>query len=118
MECVDCHMGAEADHGFEPATSTCQGCHPSATSFDYKRVQTVTDSLAFELGELLLAAGLIDENSPDGHPIVNSAPEDQGIALWNWLYVAHEDQSHGVHNPAYTRALLEEGLARMASSVP
>ena len=71
-----------------------------------------------ELGAALLALNLINENSPDGHPTVTSAPEDQGIALYNWLYVAHEDQSMGVHNPAYARALLQDGLARLAPPPP
>jgi len=114
--CVDCHMGEGRDHHFEPEVDRCQRCHPTATSFDYKRVQTVTDSLSVALGDSLLAHGLINENGPDGHPIVSQAPEDQGIALWNWIYVTHEDKSGGVHNPAYAHALLEEGLARFGAT--
>jgi formate-dependent nitrite reductase cytochrome c552 subunit len=114
--CVDCHMGDTADHHFEPALATCQRCHPEATSFDYKGVQTEIEDLGHQLGALLLAANLINENSEDGHPTVTSAPEDQGIALYNWLYVMHEDKSMGVHNPDYARALLEEGLSRMGAS--
>ena len=111
--CVDCHMGENRDHHFEPELSTCQDCHPSAGSFDVGRVQTVVDSLVNELGERLLALDLIDENGPDGHAIVSEAPEDHAIALWNWIYVAHEDHSHGVHNPDYAKALLEDSLARL-----
>jgi hypothetical protein len=114
--CVDCHMGEGLDHHFEPAVATCQGCHPDAKNFDYKGVQTEIEALTDELGELLLAAGLINENSEDGHPIVTSAPEDDAIALWNWIYVAHEDKSHGIHNPDYARALLEDGLTRMGAA--
>ena len=106
-------MGEENNHTFEPDEDTCQQCHPSATDFDYMGVQTEVDSLGNVLGDLLLTAGLIDENTEDGHPTVSSAPEDQAIALWNWLYVMHEDQSHGVHNPDYAKALLEDGIARM-----
>jgi len=115
--CVGCHMGEGLDHHFEPAIATCQRCHPEATDFDYHGVQTEIEALTDQLGELLLNAGLINENSPDGHPIVTSAPEDQGIALYNWLYVAHEDKSIGVHNPDYARALLQEGLTRLGATL-
>jgi len=116
--CVDCHMGEGREHLFEPDQANCIGCHPDIESyddFDYKMVQTEIDSLATVLGDLLLNATppLINENSEDGHPIVTSAPTDQAMALWNWLYVAHEDKSNGVHNHDYAKALLEDGIARM-----
>jgi hypothetical protein len=111
--CNGCHMGEGADHTFEPDVDRCQECHMGAEDFDIENRQTNTAALIDQLGELLLAAKLIDENSEDGHPIVTEAPEDQAIALWNWLYVAHEDKSLGVHNPAYSQALLEDGIARM-----
>ena len=113
--CVDCHMGDGRDHHFEPDVATCQRCHPDATNFDYNGVQSEVAGMIFDLGELLVAAGLIDENTEDGHPIVSEAPEDQAVALWNWILVAHEDKSFGVHNPEYTKALLEEGLTRMGA---
>lgn len=116
--CVGCHMGEGRDHHFEPELDTCRDCHPDATSFDYHGVQSLVDSLTFELGELLVQAGLINENSEDGHPIVEEAPEDQAIALYNWIYVSHEDKSHGVHNADYATALLKEGLARMTAPGP
>lgn len=111
--CVDCHMGENRSHTFEPEVATCQQCHPGASSVDVDSVQTKIAALADSLGEKLVAAGLIDENSPDGHPIVTSAPEAQARALWNWIYVAHEDKSLGVHNADYTRALLEYGLEQI-----
>jgi len=111
--CVHCHMGEGRTHTFEPELETCQKCHAGATDFDYEMVQTDTAALADSLGAMLLTAALIDENTADGHPTVTSAPEDQAIALWNWLYVSHEDRSLGVHNPPYARALLEDGIARM-----
>lgn len=112
--CVHCHMGDERDHHFEPTVSRCQACHPGATNFDINGVQTEISNLGDQLGAMLLAANLINENSPDGHPIVTSAPEAHGIALWNWIYVMHEDRSLGVHNSDYAKALLEEGIALMS----
>ena len=114
--CVDCHMGDDRDHHFEPSTANCVKCHPDIgdyDDFDYKNRQTEILALTDSLGAGLLALGLISENSPDGHPTVSQAQADQGIALWNWIYVAHEDKSEGVHNYAYAKALLEEGLSRI-----
>jgi hypothetical protein len=112
--CVGCHMGQGLNHTFEPAVAACTPCHTGATNFDVNGRQTEIRALTDQLGALLLAANLINENTEDGHPIVTSAPEDQGIALWNWIYVAHEDKSDGAHNYAYAKALLEEGIARMS----
>ena len=109
--CVNCHLGEEQDHSFEANLSSCQVCHSDAENFDINGVQTEIQAMADELGEKLVAAGLVDENSADGHPIVTEAPEAQAIALWNWLYVSHEDKSLGAHNPKYAKALLEVGLA-------
>jgi hypothetical protein len=67
-----------------------------------------------DLGAQLVTLGVLSENGPDGHPTVTEAPENVGIALYNWLYVAHEDKSLGVHNPAYTKALLQAGLDALA----
>jgi hypothetical protein len=111
--CVGCHMGDGRNHSFEPSVSTCQACHSDAEDFDINGVQTQVQAVANELGEKLVALGVIDENSPDGHPIVEEAPANVAIALWNWIYVAHEDQSMGVHNADYTLALLEKGLAAL-----
>lgn len=108
--CVSCHMGEGDDHSFEPDIEACQGCHAGEEDFDIGDTQTEVEAMIEELGEKLLAAGLINENSEDGHPAVAEAPEAQGLALWNWIYVAHEDKSKGVHNPAYTKALLQAGL--------
>ena len=53
---------------------------------------------------------MLSDVTADGHPTVTEAPENVGIALYNWLYVAHEDKSLGVHNAEYTKALLQAGL--------
>jgi hypothetical protein len=105
--CVTCHMGDNASHTFEPDLAACQACHPDAESFDINGVQTEVQARLDELGDLLVQAGVLSENSPDGHPTVEEAEENVAIALYNWIYIAHEDKSLGVHNPAYTNALLD-----------
>lgn len=116
--CVQCHMGNGRDHHFEPEVSTCQTCHVGATSFDVNGRQTEIEALSDSLGAMLVAAGLLSENSADGHPTVTSAPEAQANALWNWLYVHHEDRSKGVHNYPYSKAMLEAGIAAMSAPPP
>lgn len=108
--CVGCHLGEDAVHTFEPEVERCQVCHSGAEDFDIEGVQTEVQEMIDELGDKLVAAGVLSENSPDGHPIVEEAPEDVALALFNWIYVAHEDKSLGVHNPDYTKALLQAGL--------
>ena len=41
--------------------------------------------------------------------MVGIFPEAEAKALWD-LLVVEEDQSMGVHNPGYTKALLEAAL--------
>jgi hypothetical protein len=108
--CVACHLGANADHTFEPSVDACLECHDGVENFDINGVQTEIQALLDELEELLIAAGLLDEEE---HPIVTEAPVDQATALWNWIYIAHEDKSLGVHNPTYTKALLEYSIELM-----
>lgn len=108
--CVACHLGEGDGHTFEPDVANCQACHSGAEDFDINGTQTAVQALVDELGDALVAEGVLSENSPDGHPTVEEAPEDVALALFNWIYVAHEDKSLGVHNPDYTIALLEAGL--------
>ncbi len=108
--CVTCHMGEGDNHTFEPSVTACQGCHADAENFDINGVQTEVQAMLDELEEGLLAKGWLDE---EGHPTVDFIPEDEAAALWNWIYIAHEDGSLGVHNAAYTKALIEAGLAAL-----
>jgi hypothetical protein len=112
--CVGCHMGEESSHTFEPEVARCVECHgDDVDSFDIEGVQTQVQAMLDELGELLVAEGVLSENSPEGHPTVTEAPENVAIALYNWIYVAHEDKSLGIHNPEYTMAMLQAGLDAM-----
>jgi hypothetical protein len=109
--CVACHVGENDSHTFEPDVAACQGCHADAENFDINGTQTEVQESLDELEEALIAKGLLDE---EGHPAVMVMPEADAWALWNWIYIAHEDKSVGVHNPTYTRALLEASLALLA----
>jgi hypothetical protein len=112
--CVTCHMGENRTHTYEPDVAVCQECHSGVEDFDINGVQTEVQAMLDELEEGLVALGWLEiDEEGEGHPAVDQVPEGQAAALWNWIYVAHEDGSLGVHNPDYTIALLEAGLAAL-----
>jgi len=108
--CVSCHISENGAHTFEAVEASCTGCHPDADGFDVGGVQTEVAALIAELGELLVAKGLLDE---EGHPVVGEYPSAQAAALWNYIMIEIEDGSLGVHNPGYTKALLEASIAAL-----
>jgi hypothetical protein len=105
--CVACHMGENATHTYEPDVATCQECHADAENFDINGTQTEVQEALDQLEEALITRGWLDE---EGHPAVTMIPAPEAFALWNWIYISHEDKSLGVHNPAYTRDLIEASL--------
>jgi hypothetical protein len=106
--CVTCHIGPQMKHTFEAITSGCAECH--GEDFDIDGKQAEVEALIVQLGDLLKAKGLLDEA---GHPVVGIYPAAQASALWNYIFIAIEDGSLGVHNPPYTKALLEAGIAAL-----
>jgi hypothetical protein len=118
--CVGCHMGANDNHTYEPNVAACKVCHTTATNFDINGVQTTVQAKSDQLKGLLVSAGLlgctVDADGVEScSAIVTSAPENQAYALYNWIVVAKEDRSKGVHNPAYANALLDQSLAAMGA---
>jgi hypothetical protein len=105
--CVSCHVGENDDHSFEPNIASCQGCHADIEDFDFSGLQTDVDAMLADLLELLEYHGTYH----DGHPVVGVYPAGIAEATWNYIMLSVEDASHGVHNPAYTKALLEASIA-------
>jgi hypothetical protein len=108
--CPTCHLN-DGDHLLAPsmqrhAITACQTCHADATNFDVGGLQTEVDALIVELEELLEAKGLYH----DGHPVVGEYPEAEAGALWNYITIVVEDGSRGVHNPSYTKKLLQASI--------
>jgi hypothetical protein len=104
--CVACHMGDERSHTYEPEVERCQACHVDAENFDVNGVQTEVQAMLDEVHGLLIAAGIMDE---EGRSIPAVYPEAVVQAMWNYKFVEY-DQSRGVHNSAYTKALLQQAL--------
>jgi len=106
--CVTCHVGANFSHTFEAVESSCLECHEEG--FDVDAVQAEIEAMIAEVGNLLKAKGLLDE---EGHPVVGIYPAAQAEALWNYIFIAIEDGSLGVHNTPYTKALLNASVAAL-----
>jgi hypothetical protein len=112
--CVTCHTGGAMSHTFEAKIESCQACHSGAESFDINGLQTEVQAQLDELEAALISAGLLEETEEGVEPVVGMYPEAQAQALWNWIYLAHEDGSLGVHNPGYTTALLDASFAALS----
>ena len=109
--CVTCHLGENDNHTFMPNISACQECHADAENFDINGVQTEVAEKLEKLAAALEAKGMLKEDEP----VVGDYPEAEAAALWNYIYIKHEDKSMGVHNPAYTKALLDSSLAALGA---
>ncbi len=110
--CVGCHVVDPQSHTFEASLDACQACHAGADSFDINGVQTSVETRLAAIGTELADLGFLD--TADGHATVTEAPEAVAIALYNWIYLFHEDGSMGVHNPAFVDAMLDAAEASLA----
>ncbi|MHC4519448.1 MAG: hypothetical protein ACYTAS_12730, partial [Planctomycetota bacterium] len=87
-------------------------CHDE--DLDTDGLQDEVAGLIDQLGDLLVAEGMLSGDEEHGyHPVVGTYPAAKASALWNYILIAIEDGSLGVHNPAYTKDLLEASLAAM-----
>jgi len=123
--CSDCHMtkddsrtdlgghtwALKAEDGYENI-GACTTCHSGATSFDVANIQSEVHALLEELHGMLVQYGLYTAEGlhEGGHPVKSSElgqkhTEQQAGAVFNYI-LFEEDRSSGVHNPAYTKAVL------------
>jgi hypothetical protein len=121
--CVTCHMGEEANHTYLPDVARCQACHADAEDFDVNGVQTEITAMLEELHAIFVAEKLLNpetdlwgiydtatgtwSNPSAAAPL--TVPEAVANAMWNYKFVTY-DQSMGVHNSVYSKALLEASL--------
>lgn len=118
--CVACHMGEERNHTYLPDVARCLACHSNAENFDINGVQTEVAAKLEELHTLFVDKGLLNPesdlwNASSSSPLV--VPEAVANAMWNYKFVTY-DQSNGVHNSAYTNALLDVALETMNAYTP
>ena len=110
--CVTCHMGGDAaNHTYTPNVATCQTCHTGAKDFNMNGAVAELDAKIATLKADLTKAGMLD--SKTGATVVGKYPAAKAGALWNYLLVAVEDKSHGVHNMPYAEALIDAALVAM-----
>ncbi len=120
--CVTCHLVNEV-HTMAPNVQACQSCHADAADFDIGGLQTEVEEMLGELTVLLSDKHMLETAAhepyhtgmqlEDLHPVVGDYPEAEAAALWNWIFISTEDSSHGVHNPSYTKALLEYSIGAL-----
>ncbi len=119
--CVGCHMGESRNHTFEPSLDNCQSCHADLDTFDRNGVQTEIEEMLAETKARLSAAGILvdigeGEELSENRSVEGTFPEEVANAMWNYMFVL-EDQSKGVHNPPFARALLEYALEVLPEAV-
>lgn len=131
--CVSCHMAGAGDgadplavgsHTFRVRTKgvepeifnlgPCLECHAGMTVEDVNASQLEVRGLLQEVASLLprkAVAGAPHQQEPR-FPADESLTPTQARAAYNYWLVA-KDGSFGVHNPAYTRALLQGTLVEL-----
>lgn len=129
VKCIDCHMAPVAGardaggHTFRVSDvdgdinqSGCVTCHSNSAELTTRieNTQTEIETLLTTLGNRLIEKGILRNlesvNASGSSPLELTADE-LGV-LWNYQYV-REDNSFGVHNYKYAKALLENSIAAL-----
>ena len=108
--CVSCHMGEpnedDGQHTMNPTLNACVTCHGDGAEALMTNLQAEIDGYMTELEGLFETKGIL----VDGSLVYDvDYPTVVADAYWNYRFVYY-DHSHGVHNPAYTRALLKNSI--------
>jgi hypothetical protein len=144
--CLDCHMfpghvdendnvilfGSHTFSMVDPAgvenVQTCAECHSPVASFDEKKYYVngnadldndgVEEGLQLEVHGLLeqLAMLLPPVGSPQVQVIDSSVTLTEARSAYNYFFV-EEDRSFGIHNPAFTFALLKASIEAVGGTV-
>ncbi len=128
--CVACHVGfvsltgnygdyvgghaMNLDHSDgSTETAACVKCHTDrGASIDIDGIMASTEAYLETLETALVDAGIMDET---GHLIGGTYTHKQLAAYWNYALL-HYDGSHGVHNQAYSLALITSALEYLGAN--
>ncbi len=106
--CTQCHMaeksadGLEGLHTFVINWESCKSCHTTGAP-------TEASGFTADYGTLEQKLKDIGAISATGSPVPGTYPAKIAQAVWNYQTLK-EDQSKGVHNPGYTKALLKNSI--------
>ena len=104
-------MGGEAvNHSLVSSVDTCKQCHTDATDYHINGAVADLDVKVAQPKTALTSAGLLDK---DGDIMVGTIKAAKAGAWWNYLLVAVEDKSHGVHNMPCAETLVDSALAAL-----
>ncbi len=105
--CIGCHMSettdmAEGGHTWLPSQESCVTCHTSGAPTEVTGFAADLETLhglLFDLGAI----------TATGSTVSGTYPVKVAQAMWNYKTL-EEDNSKGVHNPKYSKALLKNSI--------
>lgn len=112
--CVNCHMGEttngmDGSHTMWPTNNACVSCHSSGVPNGVEGLASDLNVLAGLLENVVSQDGTVTGIIHEGHPQVGTFTITEAQAAWNYLFVT-EDKSEGIHNPAYSKALIRNSI--------
>ena len=104
--CIGCHMGETTDgtdggHSWWPTDNACLECHSTVP----QEVPGFASDMA-TLKDKLINLGVLTSSD---RTVPGTYPANVAQAIWNYRTLLG-DRSHGIHNPAYARALVKNSI--------
>lgn len=112
--CTQCHMAPsdnieEGLHSWNiniATSNACTTCHPDGANDQLEGFDTDIATLKQKLYDIGI---LTDLNGDPNRSVLGEYSVKQAQAAWNYMTLI-EDRSKGVHNPDYTKALLQNSI--------
>ena len=113
--CTSCHMGEPSgingNHTWIPTTEACTQCHGDTAPGPVTGLEEGMETLF----ALLEEKGVLEKDEEGEVGIVSGVyPTLTAEATWNYLLIV-EDQSNGVHNPNYAKALIQNSIDALSA---
>jgi hypothetical protein len=112
--CVQCHMGETTDgndgsHTNYATANACTTCHTNGVPSEVAGLAGDLAMLEVLLANVVSQDGTVTGIVIDGRSNPGTFTFDQARAAWNFITIL-EDQSNGIHNPAYVKALVKNSI--------